>query len=51
MDINSSPSTPTLFGIRGVPTLILFDENGEVKGTKVGSTNKANVQEFINSNI
>ena len=28
MDIDSSPSTPTLFGIRGVPTLILFDENG-----------------------
>ena len=51
MDIDSSPSTPTLFGIRGVPTLILFDEKGEVKGTKVGSTNKANVQEFINSNI
>ena len=51
MDIDSSPSTPTLFGIRGVPTLILFDKNGEVKGTKVGNTNKANVEEFINSNI
>ena len=51
MDIDSSPSTPTLFGIRGVPTIILFDKNGEVKNTKVGATNKSNVQEFINSNI
>jgi len=51
MDIDSSPSTPTLFAIRGVPTLILLDKNGEVKSTKVGSTNKSNVQEFINSNI
>ena len=51
MDIDSSPNTPTLFGIRGVPTIILFDKNGEVKNTKVGATNKSNVQEFITSNI
>ena len=51
MDIDSSPSTPTLFSIRGVPTLILFDKNGEIKNTKVGSTSKSNVQEFIKSNI
>ena len=51
MDIDSSPSTPTLFAIRGVPTLILFDKNGEVKTTHVGATNKAHVEKFINSNI
>ena len=51
MDIDSSPSTPTLFAIRGVPTLILFDKNGEVKTTHVGATNKAHVKKFINSNI
>ena len=51
MDIDESPSTPTLFAIRGVPTLILFDKNGEIKNTKVGATTKSNVQEFIKSNI
>ena len=51
MDIDSSPSTPTLFAIRGVPTLILFDKNGEVKTTHVGATNKAHVEKLINSNI
>jgi thioredoxin 1 len=51
LDIDSSPSTPTLFSIRGVPTLIQFDENGEQKGIKVGATNKSNVISFINENL
>ena len=51
MDIDESPSTPTLFSIRGVPTLIQFDEKGEQKGVKVGATSKSNVISFINDNI
>ena len=51
LDIDSSPSTPTLFSIRGVPTLIQFDEKGEQKGVKVGATTKSNVMSFINDNI
>ena len=51
MDIDESPSTPTLFAIRGVPTLIIFDKNGEQKNVKVGTTTKSNIQEFINSSI
>ena len=51
MDIDESPSTPTLFSIRGVPTLIQFDEKGEQKGVKVGATSKSNVISFINENI
>ena len=51
MDIDSSPSTPTLFAIRGVPTLIIFDKNGEQKNLKVGNTTKSNVKSFIEENI
>ena len=51
MDIDSSPSTPTLFAIRGVPTLIIFDKNGEQKNLKVGVTTKSNVKSFIEENI
>ena len=51
MDIDSSPSTPVLFGIRSVPTLILFDKNGEVVNQKIGATTKENVLSWINENI
>ena len=51
MDIDDSPSTPTLFAIRGVPTLILFDKNGEIINTKVGATTKSNVEGWIKENI
>lgn len=51
MDIDSSPSTPTLFAIRGVPTLIIFDKNGEQKKLHVGATTKSHVKSFIEENI
>ena len=51
MDIDSSPNTPTLFTIRGVPTLIIFDKNGEQKNLKVGNTSKSDVKSFIEENI
>ena len=51
MDIDSQPTTPVRFNIRGVPTLILFDKNGEVSAQKVGATTKSNVLTWIKENL
>jgi len=46
MDVDESPATPAQFGIRGVPTFILF-ENGEAVATKVGPMPKTQLKDFI----
>lgn len=46
LDVDSNPSTPPKFGIRGIPTLILF-KDGQVKATQVGLLTKAELQQFI----
>ena len=51
MDIDDAPSTGVLYNIRGVPTLIQFDEKGEQKAVKVGGTTKSDVISFITENI
>lgn len=50
LDVDSNPSTPPKFGVRGIPTLILF-KDGQVKATQVGLLNKADLAKFIDSNI
>ncbi len=50
MDVDNNQQTPPKYGIRGIPTLILF-KNGEVEATKVGALSKAQLQEFLDSNI
>ncbi len=50
MNIDESPDTPTSFGVRGIPTMIIF-KNGEVASTKVGATPKNALIEWINSVI
>jgi len=50
MDVDSNQATPAKFGIRGIPTLILF-KNGAVVGQKVGALNKSQLSSFIDSNI
>lgn len=50
LDVDSNPSTPPKFGVRGIPTLILFKE-GQVKATQVGLINKTDLAQFIDSNI
>lgn len=50
MDVDHNPSTPPKFGVRGIPTLILFVE-GQVKATQVGLINKADLIKFIDSHI
>ena len=48
MDVDANPDTAPKYGIRGIPTLILFN-NGEAAGTKVGALSKSQLAEFIDS--
>ena len=50
LDIDSNQATPPKYGIRGIPTLMLF-KNGEVEATKVGALSKSQLQAFLDSNI
>lgn len=50
VNIDKSPETPTKYGVRGIPTLILF-KNGEPVATKVGSMPKTKLVEWLNSVI
>ncbi len=49
-NIDNEPNTPTKYGVRGIPTMLLF-KNGELKGTKVGATTKSNIVSWIKENI
>ena len=48
VDIDKDSNTAIEFGIRGVPTLVKVDENGNVTGRMVGVKAKNLVEEFIN---
>ncbi len=50
LNIDENPSTPPRYGIRGIPTLMLF-KNGEVEATKVGAVSKSQLTAFIDSNL
>lgn len=50
LDVDHNPSTPPKFGVRGIPTLILF-KDGQVKATQVGLLNKNDLMQFIDKNI
>ena len=49
-NIDNEPTTPTKYGIRGIPTMLLF-KSGELKATKVGASTKSNIVEWIKENI
>ena len=49
-NIDQEPNTPTKYGIRGIPTMLLF-RDGELKATKVGATTKSNIIAWIKENI
>ncbi len=49
-NIYNEPNVPTKYGIRGIPTMLLF-KDGELKATKVGATTKSNIVEWIKENI
>jgi len=50
LNIDENPNTPPKFGIRGIPTLMLF-KNGNVEATKVGAVSKSQLAAFIDSNL
>ena len=49
-NIDQEPNTPTKYGIRGIPTMLLF-KSGELRATKVGATTKSNIVSWIKENI
>lgn len=50
MNVDENTETPAKFGIRGIPTLMLF-KNGAVVATKVGALSKSQLASFIDSNL
>ena len=50
LNIDSHPNVPTKYSCRGIPFILLII-NGEVKNTKVGMTNKADLKKFITENL
>ena len=50
IDIDSNEGTPPKYGIRGIPTLMLF-RDGQVEATKVGALSKSQLAAFLDSNI
>jgi len=49
-NIDQEPNTPTKYGIRGIPTMLMF-KGGELKATKVGATTKSNIILWIKENL
>ena len=50
LNIDDNPQTPPKFGIRGIPTLMLF-KDGNVEATKVGALSKSQLSAFLDSNL
>ena len=50
VDVDANPEVPGKFGIRGIPTLILF-RDGNAEATKVGALSKMQLVEFIDSSL
>ena len=50
VNIDENPNTPQQYGVRGIPTLMLFN-HGEVEATKVGALTKPQLTEFIDANL
>ena len=49
-NIDEQPNMPMKYGVRGIPTMLIF-KNGELKGTKVGATTKSNIVSWIKENL
>ena len=50
LDIDANPGMPRRFGVRGIPTLMIY-KSGEVEATKVGAVSKSQLAAFIDSNV
>ncbi len=50
VNIDQAPNAPTKYGVRGIPTLMIF-KNGEIVDTRVGGMPKAQLADWINGNV
>jgi thioredoxin 1 len=50
LNIDENPATPPKYGIRGIPTLMLF-KNGGVEATKVGAVSKSQLSAFLDGHL
>ncbi|HEX4871542.1 MAG TPA: thioredoxin TrxA [Nevskiaceae bacterium] len=50
LNVDENPATPPKFGIRGIPTMILF-KNGQVVATQVGAVHKAQLSAFVSPHL
>ncbi len=50
LNIDDNPETPQHYGVRGIPTLMLFSD-GEIEATKVGALTKSQLADFLDSNL
>ena len=50
INVDENSASPAKFGIRGIPTLLLF-KNGTIMGTKVGAASKSQLAAFIDSHL
>ena len=50
LNIDENPATPPKYGVRGIPTLMLF-KNGEVDATQVGALSKSQLTTFLDDNL
>jgi thioredoxin 1 len=50
LNIDENPQTPIKYGVRGIPTLMIF-HNGQVAATKVGALPKTKIKEWIDASV
>ncbi|WP_138380875.1 thioredoxin [Luteithermobacter gelatinilyticus] len=50
VNIDENPEAPTRYGVRSIPTMLLF-KNGEVAAMKIGSTSKTDLANWLNENL
>ncbi len=50
MNIDDNPGTPSKYGVRGIPTLMIF-KDGQVAATKVGALPKSKIVEWLNESV
>ena len=50
VNIDENPETPMQYGVRGIPTLLIFDK-GEVKAEKIGAAPKSKLSEWVEQSL